>query len=70
MSDDASAGAVSASARYYAQAVLFGVATIALNRGGWMLLDIFLLPASPLLSALASLLIGFIFFVLFDNALL
>jgi hypothetical protein len=55
--------------RFYAQTALFGIATIAFYRGTWMLLDLFLFPASPLLSACLSVLIGLIFFVIFDNAL-
>jgi hypothetical protein len=55
--------------RYYVRAALFAVATIAFYRGAWGLLDIYLLPSSPLLSAIASCLIGLIFFALYDNAL-
>jgi hypothetical protein len=59
-----------ATAKFYAQTALFGIATIAFYRGTWMLFDLFLFPASPLHSACVSVLIGLCFFVLFDNALI
>lgn len=59
-----------ANVRFYAQAVIFGTATIAFYRGAWMLQDMFLFPGNPLASALVSVFIGLTFFTLFDNALI
>ena len=58
------------SVAYYSQALIFACASIAFYRGAWMLMDKYLFPGNMLLSALASVLIGFLFFVLFNNPLI